>query len=102
MNDTAKAIHTALEILSRQGWCKGLQVDADGRHCILGALHAAAPELQLHIDAVMVVRALVYDLYGYEKVADFNDAPSTTWNMVQELLSTAHLAAAIGAPLVIA
>ena len=71
-----------------QQWCKGRLRDSDGRHCLVGAIEAAAawPEI-----APIVLRA-AREVSGkrYWRIESFNDAPRTTHDDVLRVLRRAR------------
>jgi len=58
-------IDKAIEILERDGWCRGMFTDSEGRHCAIGALTAAQHEMgniyPSEVSAVMLRMELVLE-----------------------------------------
>jgi len=89
---------TPLEILRRDGWCKGTVLNDSGERCLIGALklspfaHPWDSRIILIVDEV--VREQFPDRIGGYKgrhIADFNDHPDTTFADVELVLEKAQL-----------
>lgn len=93
MGDGTK-VREALDLLRRDGWCKGKGFDEKGRHCIVGAgisVHYSAEDaLALHA----VAREQYPDRIGWTTLASaaaFNDHAETTFEDVERVMEKAAL-----------
>lgn len=86
-------IPEALALLREKGWCKNKLDDAEGRHCLIGALiavHSAQQTLEYKYD-VAATQATITAQHGARCVTTFNDDPATTFEMVEAVLEKAAL-----------
>jgi hypothetical protein len=71
----------AMEILERDGWCKGALTDLDGRHCVRGAMREAAKNWGPNFPSCAPVGlTLLPEMW-------FNDNPYTTYEDVLTFLA---------------
>lgn len=83
MSEVANVLTTAADILERDGWIQGAMYNRDGCHCALGALHAAARQLDYDYspvwDACALIAARVADAgYSPWDLPGWNDAEGRT------------------------
>lgn len=100
--DSVRAlVKQTLEVLERDGWCKGQMTDEAGRRCALGALYEAQYELQtsdpdafdssaLHVLKVALTPTLIKASENkVDYLSKFNDLESTTLQDVQRVFTEA-------------
>lgn len=102
----ANRIREAIGVLARRGWTKDAFTDADGRHCLQGALYEAygvraepctkhlrlrlAGDLAADLRLVNAVVASEYpERFGGVGASRFNDHPETTLEDVVRVLEKA-------------
>jgi len=102
----ANRIREAINVLARRGWTKDAFTDADGRHCLQGALYeaygvnscAASRHLRLRLAGELardmrlvneVVASEYPDRFGGVGASRFNDHPETTLEDVVRVLEKA-------------
>lgn len=85
----------ALDILRDKGWCKNVQVNQVGEHCMAGAVMAAhdmpSGSYWLFLPERRLLDAAVQATHPGFTVAGFNDHPDTTWPMVEALMEKAAI-----------
>lgn len=91
---TMTRLPVALAILRERGWCQGAWV-SDGVPCLLAAIYLASDpstwQLNDQIDDETAVRDVLEAQYATRKIPQFNDNPSTTFEMVEAVLEKAIL-----------
>jgi len=102
----ANRIREAIEVLARRGWTKDSFTDADGRHCMQGALYEAhgmvmnacsspmryAVAGDLATDMALlnaIVQSEYPDRFGAVGTSRFNDHPETTIDDVVRVMEKA-------------
>lgn len=105
------ALLKAADILEQQGWCQREARDADGRHCLMGALAAAlGPKAHNHTqdddinfcilsftwdseqsNAWRCARVLLKDEIRADSLATWNDAKDRTKEEVIDMLRRAAI-----------
>jgi hypothetical protein len=63
-------------LATEQQWCKGKMRDGDGRHCLVGAMHAV--EARQILGAIILRAARQIGGKRYWRIEYFNDDPRTT------------------------
>jgi hypothetical protein len=80
---TADVLDDAADLLERQGWCQVYMEDSDGRHCVVGALSAAAAVAHSRVAHAGAENA-IWARVGMPTA--WNDAPERTEQEVLDLL----------------
>lgn len=99
MSEVAAVLNHAADILEQDGWIQGAMYNRDGCHCALGALHAAARQLDVDYgpvwDACALIATHVAD-GGYSPwdLPGWNDEDGRTLDEVTTLLRNTAKAAA--------
>lgn len=102
MNDNAGERLTPLDVLRRDGWCKGSFHDMTGAYCIRGAGHQcritsghpyllAVGEVAREQFPERIPADLATDRFTSNDVVRFNDHPDTTFADVEAVLEKAQL-----------
>lgn len=92
---TSQTLRHALALLERDGWCKGVSRDAEGRRCTLGAINAAlcldegADTTEAGLAAVRALRVSGEGTPYRRFVVDWNDAEGRTEAEVLEAFRAA-------------
>lgn len=110
MDSFAQLMDETLAVLERNGWCKHMLTDAEGRNCLGGALNLAATGqdqwragdlegfyrqlaaavLQLFPARVSFRRLLFPEAVGWPVViAEFNNDPDTTFADIKAVMARA-------------
>lgn len=95
---TRAVLECALDTLNERGWCQGTMLDSEGRVCALGALSVAITktwqlyetDLRIASSSALSVAEDVFEVdHPNDKIARWNDAPSTTVEDVKLLIKRA-------------
>lgn len=79
-NETAAALRRVLAYLEEHGWHQGLAVGANGQVCIGVALSMVAGGM------CSLAAEAIREAIGTFSIVVWNDAESTTWEMVRDAL----------------
>jgi hypothetical protein len=82
-NETAAALRRTLAFLEERGWCQQMAWGANGQACVGSALSMVAGGL--FSPASFALRGAT----GYGSIVKWNDAESTTWDMVKDAFAKA-------------
>jgi hypothetical protein len=84
--EVANTLRTALSVLVKGGWCKGVYADTDGAHCAVGAVMVADPRREHLRDSIWALRHAT----GFSiEVTEWNDDPDRTFFDVLAAFKTA-------------
>jgi hypothetical protein len=90
MSDVAKVLNDAADLIDANGWTQGVNRDAFGCYCAVGALEAASPRVdgrwfsRLYYDAAVAVSKETQS----SSVVQWNDAEGRTQAEVTTMLRT--------------
>lgn len=81
-NAARQILQRTLEVLERDGWCRGTYQDSRGRRCLSGAMERAAEELKLEralegklpLEERMRLRVALAAAIGGTGIVGWNDA----------------------------
>lgn len=94
MSVDGSKVREALDLLRRDGWCKGKQEDERGRHCIVGAAHCVGAYQEDFIALDAVAEQQYLDRVGsglLVPAAALNDHPDTTFEDIERVMEKAAL-----------
>jgi hypothetical protein len=101
VSEKARILMDALELLRRDGWCKGTTQNVKGEHCILGALYEAYNccdlcdlSLKSSNKRDVIIATYSHPRYGSSPISAFNDDPLTNFSDVERWFE-GQIAAAI-------
>lgn len=75
----------AKELLLEKGWCQKIGTNAQGQHCIVGALDVVVPKAPGFYPAYDYLRSVL----GSNNLISWNDEPERTFDDVINLLDKA-------------
>lgn len=89
----ADILHQARRILTTTGWCRNAQRDDQGRHCLYGAVRAAARgDGHAETAALSLLLNAIEQEFGMDSIPTFNDTCRDTGPIMRVLGTAADLA----------